>query len=179
MVLIPMPSLNSPQQMSGLNPASNNDTFAGLFTIETNMQITYFGHSCFLVDIGGYKILFDPFISQNELAKDIDITHVSRLYFAEPCPQRPFCRCRIHCQKVQHFNCGSLGNSPPFRRPGFKNPSYEHRWKMAFRIRDPTHDTCNAFQQLPNGKYEEFQQLYLKTTNIRSIIRAIQACFQI
>lgn len=37
------------------------------------MLVTYYGHSCFLVDIGGYKILFDPFISQNEHAKDVDI----------------------------------------------------------------------------------------------------------
>lgn len=36
------------------------------------MGITYLGHSCFLVDIGGYRILFDPFISYNELAKDIE-----------------------------------------------------------------------------------------------------------
>ena len=37
------------------------------------MKFTYFGHSCFLVEFGGKKILFDPFISPNELAKDIDV----------------------------------------------------------------------------------------------------------
>ncbi len=35
------------------------------------MNLTYFGHSCFQVEIGGKKILFDPFISYNELAKDV------------------------------------------------------------------------------------------------------------
>jgi len=37
-------------------------------------HITYYGHSCFMVDIDGVKILFDPFITGNELANDIDIT---------------------------------------------------------------------------------------------------------
>ncbi|GJM60399.1 metal-dependent hydrolase [Persicobacter diffluens] len=37
------------------------------------MKITYFGHAAFMVEVGGQKILFDPFITPNELAKDIDI----------------------------------------------------------------------------------------------------------
>jgi L-ascorbate metabolism protein UlaG (beta-lactamase superfamily) len=40
------------------------------------MQLTYYGHSCFLVETAGQKILFDPFISYNELAKDIDIKNI-------------------------------------------------------------------------------------------------------
>ena len=44
------------------------------------MQITYYGQSCFQVNIGGYKILFDPFISPNPLAKDIDITKIEADY---------------------------------------------------------------------------------------------------
>lgn len=37
------------------------------------MNITYFGHSCFQVDISGTKILFDPFIKPNPLTRNIDI----------------------------------------------------------------------------------------------------------
>lgn len=37
----------------------------------TTMQFTYYGHSCFLVEVKGKKILFDPFITYNELAKNI------------------------------------------------------------------------------------------------------------
>ena len=37
------------------------------------MEITYYGHSCFQVSAGGKTLLFDPFISGNELAKAIDI----------------------------------------------------------------------------------------------------------
>lgn len=41
------------------------------------MKVTYYGHSCFLVDINGSKLLFDPFISPNELAKNIDPTTIA------------------------------------------------------------------------------------------------------
>jgi L-ascorbate metabolism protein UlaG (beta-lactamase superfamily) len=40
------------------------------------MLITYYGHSCFLVEINGKKLLFDPFITPNPLAKDIDISKI-------------------------------------------------------------------------------------------------------
>lgn len=36
------------------------------------MQFTYYGHSCFSVTVGATTLLFDPFITYNELAKDID-----------------------------------------------------------------------------------------------------------
>lgn len=44
------------------------------------MNITYYGHSCFGVEINGKKLIFDPFISPNELAKDIDINKVEADY---------------------------------------------------------------------------------------------------
>ncbi len=37
------------------------------------MKLNYLGHSCFLLETSGIKILFDPFISPNELAKHIDV----------------------------------------------------------------------------------------------------------
>lgn len=37
------------------------------------MKYTYFGHSCFLVETGGCRLLFDPFITPNPLAASIDI----------------------------------------------------------------------------------------------------------
>lgn len=40
------------------------------------MKLTYFGHSCFLLEAKGKKILIDPFISPNELAKDIDVSSI-------------------------------------------------------------------------------------------------------
>lgn len=44
------------------------------------MNITYYGHSCFGVEINGKHVLFDPFISQNELAKSIDVNKVKADY---------------------------------------------------------------------------------------------------
>jgi len=35
------------------------------------MNLTYYGHATFLVEVKGKKILFDPFITYNELAKGI------------------------------------------------------------------------------------------------------------
>jgi len=37
------------------------------------MNITYYGHSCFAVELGGRVLLFDPFISPNPLAAGIDL----------------------------------------------------------------------------------------------------------
>ena len=44
------------------------------------MQLTYYGQSCFLVETGGKKLLFDPFISPNEKAKHIDIDSLEADY---------------------------------------------------------------------------------------------------
>ena len=44
------------------------------------MKITYYGHSCFEIVVNGKKLLFDPFISPNELAKSIDITQIKPDY---------------------------------------------------------------------------------------------------
>lgn len=44
------------------------------------MKYTYFGHACFLVEIAGKKILFDPFITGNDLAKHIDIYTIEADY---------------------------------------------------------------------------------------------------
>ena len=44
------------------------------------MKITYYGHSCFAVETDGKALLFDPFISPNELAKHIDINSLPAHY---------------------------------------------------------------------------------------------------
>jgi L-ascorbate metabolism protein UlaG (beta-lactamase superfamily) len=40
------------------------------------MKLTYFGHSCFLVESGATRLLFDPFITPNPLAVGVDITKI-------------------------------------------------------------------------------------------------------
>jgi L-ascorbate metabolism protein UlaG (beta-lactamase superfamily) len=44
------------------------------------MNITYYGHSCFSVEINGKRLLFDPFITPNELARKVDVKMVQADY---------------------------------------------------------------------------------------------------
>lgn len=44
------------------------------------MNITYYGHSCFGIEINGKHLLFDPFISHNKLALSIDINDIKADY---------------------------------------------------------------------------------------------------
>ena len=44
------------------------------------MKVTYYGHSCFSVLANGKNILFDPFITPNELAKDVDVDAIKADY---------------------------------------------------------------------------------------------------
>ncbi len=44
------------------------------------MRLTFYGHSCFLAEVNGKKLLFDPFITQNELAKHININDIEADY---------------------------------------------------------------------------------------------------
>ena len=44
------------------------------------MQLTYLGHSAFLAAIGTTRVLFDPFIRPNPLAKDIDVDAIEADY---------------------------------------------------------------------------------------------------
>lgn len=44
------------------------------------MTLTYYGHSCFSVQTAGKHILFDPFISGNPLAGEIDIESLKADY---------------------------------------------------------------------------------------------------
>lgn len=37
------------------------------------MKVTYYGHSCFSCEIGPHRVLFDPFISPNPLAKEVNV----------------------------------------------------------------------------------------------------------
>lgn len=44
------------------------------------MKFTYYGHSSFAVEIKGKKIVFDPFITHNELARAIDVNRIEADY---------------------------------------------------------------------------------------------------
>jgi L-ascorbate metabolism protein UlaG (beta-lactamase superfamily) len=44
------------------------------------MKFTFYGHACFAIETGGKKMLFDPFITGNPLAKDIDVAKIEADY---------------------------------------------------------------------------------------------------
>lgn len=44
------------------------------------MKVTYYGHATILLETEKAKLLFDPFISPNELAKDVDIDAIKPDY---------------------------------------------------------------------------------------------------
>jgi L-ascorbate metabolism protein UlaG (beta-lactamase superfamily) len=44
------------------------------------MKTTYYGQSCVEIEAGGKKLLFDPFITHNPLAKDIDVSSIKPDY---------------------------------------------------------------------------------------------------
>lgn len=44
------------------------------------MRLTYYGQSCFAVEANGKNLLFDPFITPNELAKNININAIKADY---------------------------------------------------------------------------------------------------
>jgi L-ascorbate metabolism protein UlaG (beta-lactamase superfamily) len=44
------------------------------------MNVTYYGHSCFGVEVGGAHLLFDPFITPNPLAREVDASRVPANY---------------------------------------------------------------------------------------------------
>jgi L-ascorbate metabolism protein UlaG (beta-lactamase superfamily) len=44
------------------------------------MKITYYGHSCFAAEIKGKHLLFDPFITENPLAKEVEVKKIKADY---------------------------------------------------------------------------------------------------
>ena len=44
------------------------------------MKVTYYGHSCFAAQVANKTLLFDPFITGNELAKAIDVQTIQADY---------------------------------------------------------------------------------------------------
>jgi L-ascorbate metabolism protein UlaG (beta-lactamase superfamily) len=44
------------------------------------MEVTFYGHACFSVNVEGKKLLFDPFITPNELADNIDVNTIEADY---------------------------------------------------------------------------------------------------
>ena len=119
------------------------------------MKITFYGHACFGIEHNGTHLLFDPFISPNELAKDIDLDNVKADYIlishghedhvadAESIAKRTGATIVSNYEIVSWFGSKGLANGHPMNHGG--------SWKFDFG----TVKYVNAVHSsvLPDGSY--------------------------
>jgi len=119
------------------------------------MKFTYYGHSCFSVKVKGKHLLFDPFISGNEMAKNINIAAIEADYIlvshghadhildcitiAQATAAKVVCSWEIH----EWLNKQNVNNTHPMNTGG--------KWNFVeFSVK------CTAAQHssgLPDGSY--------------------------
>ncbi|MEQ8908547.1 MAG: metal-dependent hydrolase [Vicingaceae bacterium] len=119
------------------------------------MKITYYGHSCYLIESGEHKLLLDPFISANELAKEVSADNIDCNYMlithghedhvadAEAIAKRTGAKIISNFEIVNWFQAKGLSNSHPMNHGG--------QWKFDFG----TVKYVNAVHSsvLPDGTY--------------------------
>jgi L-ascorbate metabolism protein UlaG (beta-lactamase superfamily) len=119
------------------------------------MKFTYYGHSCFQVETAGQKLLFDPFITYNELARHIDfdkittdfilVSHGHSDHIADCIALAQITGAKIICSWELHewLNRNGIKNTHPMNTGG--------QWNFgAFTVK------CTAAQHssgLPDGSY--------------------------
>jgi len=94
------------------------------------MKLTYFGHSCFLVETSGHKLLFDPFITPNELAGAVDFDsieadtilishgHFDHLADAESLAKKTGAQIISNWEIVAWFGARGISNAVPMNLGG-------------------------------------------------------------
>lgn len=100
------------------------------------MKFTYYGHASFLIQVAGKNLLFDPFISHNELAKHIDINTIHADYIfvshghMDHCADVLAIATRTNATLVSTFEVGEW-----FQAKGVKNVhllNHGGKWKFDF-----------------------------------------------
>lgn len=119
------------------------------------MKLTYYGHSCFQVNIGGTRVLFDPFVTYNELAKDVDVNQIETDYIflshghadhiadTISIAQRTGCQVIASWEIHEWLNKQGVTNTHPMNTGG--------KWKFGFGT-----VKCTVAQHssgLPDGSY--------------------------
>jgi len=94
------------------------------------MKLTCYGHSCFAVETAGHRLLFDPFITPNELASHIDINsieadfvfvthgHMDHLADAEDVLRRTGATVISNFEIVSWFQAMGIENGHPLNHGG-------------------------------------------------------------
>ena len=119
------------------------------------MKITFYGHACFSVTVDGKKILFDPFIRYNELAKEVDVAaieadfillshgHMDHIADAQEIAERTGATIVSNYEIVEWYKAKGLKNTHPLNHGG--------KWKFDFgtvKFVSAIHSSI-----LPDGSY--------------------------
>lgn len=119
------------------------------------MKLRYFGHSCWQAEIKGKKILFDPFISPNELASHIDVDTVEADYIlithghedhvadVERIAKRTGAKLVSTFEIINWFAARGIENGHPMNIGG----------KWAFDFGTVTFFTAQHSSSMPDGSY--------------------------
>ncbi len=119
------------------------------------MKFSYYGHACFGVECEGKQVLFDPFISGNPLAKDIDIDaipadyiflshgHVDHIYDCERIAQRTGAKIVCNWEIHEWLGRKGLANTHPMNTGG----------KWAFEFGTVKTTAAQHSSGLPDGSY--------------------------
>jgi L-ascorbate metabolism protein UlaG (beta-lactamase superfamily) len=119
------------------------------------MKLTYYGHACWGVEVNGAKLLFDPFITPNELASHIDINSIEADYIfithghedhvadAEAIAKRTGAKVVSNFEIVNWFAAKGIENIHPMNIGG--------KWNFDFGT--VTYFTAQHSSSMPDGSY--------------------------
>lgn len=119
------------------------------------MKLTYYGHATWGVEIKGKKLLFDPFISPNELASHIDINTIEADYIlithghedhvadVEAIAKRTGAKIVSNFEIINWFAGKGIENGHPMNIGG--------KWKFDFGT--ITYFTAQHSSSMPDGSY--------------------------
>jgi len=119
------------------------------------MKLTYYGHACWAVEIQGIHLLFDPFISPNELASHIDINSIEADYIlithghedhvadVEAIAKRTGAKIISNFEIINWFAGKGIDNGHPMNIGG--------KWNFDFGT--VTYFTAQHSSSMPDGSY--------------------------
>lgn len=119
------------------------------------MLLTYYGQSCFSVEINGSSVLFDPFITPNPLAKGIDINLIEADYIllshghADHIADCVSIAKRTKAQVVCAFEIGQWLNKQGVENVHTMNTG--GKWKFEFGVVRCV--TAHHSSSMPDGSY--------------------------
>jgi L-ascorbate metabolism protein UlaG (beta-lactamase superfamily) len=119
------------------------------------MKFTYYGHACFEIEVEGKHLLFDPFISQNELAKHIDISQIKADYiFLSHGHVDHVADAEVIAERTGAIIVANFEVCTWFEKKGFKNAhpmNHGGSWKFEFGLVKMVNAVHSS--ELPDGSY--------------------------